>query len=270
MRKIIEITDLKMPELEIYTRYTENQLRTWYEPKGGIFIAESPKVVERALDAGIQPISFLMENKHVEGEAKELLARCPDIPVYTAEPEVLAGLTGFPLTRGMLAAMVRPKIPSIEEICRNARRIAVLANIENPTNAGAVFRSAAALGIDGVIFTGDCTDPLYRRSIRVSMGTVFQLPWTILKGKKAEDLIELLHANGFSTAALALTQDSISIDDPVLKQEEKLAIILGNEGDGLPEPVIRDSDYTVLIPMFHGVDSLNAAAAAAIAFWELR
>lgn len=265
MSNIIKITDFSSPELDIYARLTEGQLLNRREPEKGIFIAESPKVIERALNAGCVPISFLMEERHVENQAKELIARCGDIPVYTATLEVLTQLTGFKLTRGMLCAMYRPKLPTVSEICRNARRVAVLEDVMNPTNVGAIFRSAAALGIDAVLLTSASSNPLYRRSIRVSMGTVFQVPWTFL----GADGIGELRALGFKTAAMALKADSLPIFDPRLAAEEKLAIVLGTEGDGLAAKTIADCDYTVLIPMSHGVDSLNVAAASAVAFYQL-
>lgn len=265
MSNIIKITDFSSPELDIYARLTEVQLLNRREPEKGIFIAESPKVIERALNAGCIPISFLMEERHVENQAKELIARCGDIPVYTATLEVLTQLTGFKLTRGMLCAMYRPKLPTVSEICRNARRVAVLEDVMNPTNVGAIFRSAAALGIDAVLLTSASSNPLYRRSIRVSMGTVFQVPWTFL----GADGIGELRALGFKTAAMALKADSLPIFDPRIAAEEKLAIVLGTEGDGLAAKTIADCDYTVLIPMSHGVDSLNVAAASAVAFYQL-
>ena len=265
MSNIIRITDFLSPGLDIYARLTEAQLLNRREPEKGIFIAESPKVIERALNAGCVPISFLMEDRHVENQAKELIASCGDIPVYTATLEVLTQLTGFKLTRGMLCAMYRPKLPTVADICKNARRVAVLEDVMNPTNVGAIFRSAAALGIDAVLLTSASSNPLYRRSIRVSMGTVFQVPWTFL----GEDGINELRALGFKTAAMALKSDSLPIYDPRLAAEEKLAIVLGTEGDGLAAKTITDCDYTVLIPMSHGVDSLNVAAASAVAFYQL-
>ncbi len=265
MANIRKVTDFSDPELDIYARLTEVQLLNRREPDKGIFIAESPKVIERALNAGCVPISFLMETRHVENQAKELIARCGDIPVFTAELDVLTQLTGFKLTRGMLCAMYRPKLPTVEEICKNARRVAVLEDVMNPTNVGAIFRSAAALGIDAVVLTSASSDPLYRRSIRVSMGTVFQVPWTYL----GEDGIRDLRRLGFKTAAMALKSDSLPIYDPRLKEIDKLAIVLGTEGDGLAAGTIADCDYTVLIPMSHGVDSLNVAAASAVAFYQL-
>ena len=265
MANIKEVTDFSDPELDIYARLTEVQLLNRREPDKGIFIAESPKVIERALNAGCVPISFLMETRHVENQAKELIAHCGDIPVFTAELDVLTQLTGFKLTRGMLCAMYRPKLPTVEDICKNARRVAVLEDVMNPTNVGAIFRSAAALGIDAVVLTSASSDPLYRRSIRVSMGTVFQVPWTYLGEGGISDLRRL----GFKTAAMALKSDSLPIYDPRLAKIDKLAIVLGTEGDGLAAGTIADCDYTVLIPMSHGVDSLNVAAASAVAFYQL-
>ena len=264
MANIIEITDYHSPELDIFARLTEAQLLNKDRPEDGIFIAESPKVIERALDGGYEPVSLLLETKHVEGEAHEIIERCGDIPVYTADFEVLKQLTGFPLTRGALCAMKRSALPAVADICRDARRIAVLDNVMNPTNVGAIFRSAAALNMDAVLLTSGCSNPLYRRSIRVSMGTVFQIPWTFL-----ENGIEELKELGFKTAAMALCEDSVDIDNPQLMAEEKLAVILGSEGYGLNEDVISACDYTVCIPMAHGVDSLNVAAASAVAFWQL-
>lgn len=271
MPNIIEITDFEAPELDIYARLTEGQLLNRHEPEKGIFIAESPKVIERALDAGCVPISLLMETKHVESQAKEIIRRCGEIPVYTAEFEVLTQLTGFHLTRGLLCAMYRPALPRLEEVCAGARRIAVLENVMNPTNVGAIFRSAAALNMDAVLLTGACSNPLYRRAIRVSMGTVFQIPWTFFDSQTSwpQQGMRRLHELGFKTAAMALSDDSVPIDDPRVTAEEKLAIILGTEGDGLAADTIADCDYTVRIPMSHGVDSLNVAAASAVAFWQL-
>ena len=271
MPNIIEITDFAAPELDIYARLTEGQLLNRHEPDKGIFIAESPKVIERALDAGCVPISMLMEKKHVESQAREIIRRCGDIPVYAAEFDVLTQLTGIHLTRGMLCAMYRPPLPGTEEICAGARRIAVLENVMNPTNIGAIFRSAAALNMDGILLTSACSNPLYRRAIRVSMGTVFQIPWTFLDSRLSwpREGMGFLHELGFVTAAMALNDDSVSIDDSVLMSEEKLAIILGTEGDGLAAGTIAGCDYTVRIPMSHGVDSLNVAAASAVAFWQL-
>ena len=268
---IIEITDFDAPELDIYARLTEAQLLNKDHPEDGIFIAESPKVVERALDAGCVPISILVEDKQIEGEAKDVLKRCENIPVYTASFEVLANLTGFKLTRGMLCAMHRPELPKMREVCEGKRRIAVLENVMNPTNVGAIFRSAAALHMDAVLLTPGCSNPLYRRAIRVSMGTVFQIPWTFVDKSFIwpEDGMTVLQELGFKTAAMALSDDSVSIDDEQLMKEEKLAIVLGTEGDGLAKQTISDCDYTVKIPMSHGVDSLNVAAASAVAFWQL-
>ena len=266
MANIIEITDFSARELDVYARLTENQLVNRAHPKEGLFIAESPKVIERALDADCVPVSLLLERKHIEGEARQIVARCGDIPVYTAELSVLTQLTGFPLTRGALCAMRRPEMRSIEEACGNARRVAVLENVVNPTNVGAIFRSAAALGVDAVLLTPMCSDPLYRRALRVSMGTVFQVPWTYVDDVWQERLRTL----GFRTAAMALRDNSLSIDDARLKTAERLAIVLGTEGDGLLDGTIASCDYTVRIPMRCGVDSLNVAAASAVAFWELR
>lgn len=269
---IIEITDFEAPELDIYARLNENQLLNRHEPEKGIFIAESPKVIERALDAGCQPISLLLERKHIEGQARDVIARCGDIPIFTSEFEILTQLTGFKLTRGVLCAMRRPALPSVENICSPARRIAILENIMNPTNVGAIFRSAAALNIGAVLLTPGCSNPLYRRAIRVSMGTVFQIPWTFLGSEDSEwpdTGMKLLQKLGFKTAAMALRDDSVPIDDARLRGEDKLAILLGAEGDGLAPSTIAGCDYTVRIPMSHGVDSLNVAAASAVAFWEL-
>ena len=264
-----EIKDFAAPELDVYARTSEVQLLRYYEPEPGIFIAESPKVIERALNAGYQPISFLVEHKDLEGEAREILKQYPDVPVYTAEYELLVKLTGFALTRGMLCAMRRNPLPSVEEICRNASRIAVLENVVNPTNIGAIFRSAAALHMDAVLLTGGCSDPLYRRAARVSMGTVFQIPWTFLDSSWPLPGISELKNHGFHTVSMALRRDSVSIDDPKLSSKQKLAVILGSEGEGLLDETINNCDDTVCIPMFHGVDSLNVAAASAVAFWEL-
>ena len=269
MSQIIEITDLSAPELDVYARLTEAQLLNRFAPAKGMFIAESPKVIHRALDGGCQPVSLLMERKDIDGSAREILARCPEIPVYTADESVLCQLTGYHLTRGVLCAMRRPAKPSLEEICAKANRIVILENVQNPTNVGAIFRSAAALGMDAVLLTPGCSDPLYRRSARVSMGTVFQIPWTFT-GAWPEEGMAQLKALGFKTAALALSDRSVSIDDPDLMAEEKLALLLGSEGDGLTDQTIASCDYTVKIPMYHGVDSLNVAAASAVAFWQLR
>lgn len=272
MSNIIEITDFLAPELDVYARLTENQLLNRHEPEKRLFIAESPKVIERALDAGCIPVSLLLEKKHIKGEARDIVMRCDNIPVYTAEFDVLTQLTGFQLTRGALCAMRRPPLPAVSDICRNVKRIAILENVVNPTNVGAIFRSAAALNMDAVLLTPACSNPLYRRAIRVSMGTVFQVPWTYLGTSESEwpvQSLDMLHGLGFKTAAMALKEDSVSIDNPTLMKEEKLAIILGTEGDGLASETIANCDYTVLIPMSHGVDSLNVAAASAVAFWQL-
>ncbi len=272
MPNIIEITDFLVPELDIYARLSEGQLLNRHEPEKGIFIAESPKVIERALDAGCTPLSLLLERKHIETQAGDIIKRCGDIPIYTAEFDVLTQLTGFKLTRGVLCAMRRPPLPDIRSVCANARRIAILENVMNPTNIGAIFRSAAALNIDAVLLTPDCSNPLYRRAIRVSMGTVFQIPWTYIgteSGSWPQDGMTLLKELGFKTAAMALSDEAVSIDHPQLMAEDKLAIILGSEGDGLTTSTLADCDYTVCIPMSHGVDSLNVAAASAVAFWQL-
>lgn len=269
---IIPIKDLNSPDLDIYARCNEAQLLHYYEPNGGLFIAESPKVIERALDAGYTPISLLVEEKHIDGEARTLVARCKNIPIYTAPFSILTQLTGFQLTRGALCAMRRPSLPAVSEIIENAHRIAILENINNPTNIGAIFRSAAALHIDAILLTPACSDPLYRRALRVSMGTVFQIPWTYFDHKITawpQQGMLLLHDFGFQTAAMALSDSSISINAAQLKEAEKLAIVLGTEGDGLASSTIAQCDYTVKIPMAHGVDSLNVAAASAVAFWEL-
>ncbi len=272
MPNVIEITDFSAPELDVYARLTENQLVNRADPENGLFIAESPNVIHRALDGGYVPVSLLMERRHIEGQAREVVARCGEIPLFTAPLPVLTELTGFPLTRGVLCAMRRRPLPTVEEICAGAKRVAVLENIMNPTNLGAIFRSAAALGMDAVLLTPACCDPLYRRSVRVSMGTVFQVPWTYL-GEHVEDWpergMERLRAMGFRTAAMALRDDSVSVDDPALMAEERLAVVLGTEGEGLSNETIADCDYTVRIPMSHGVDSLNVAAASAVAFWQL-
>lgn len=275
MPNIINITDFDSPELDIYARLSEVQLLRLYEPNGGIFIAESPKVIERALNAGYEPISFLMEEKHILTEGRDILAKCENVPVYTATFDVLTRLTGFQLTRGMLCAMRRTALPDVETVCQNAHRIVVLENITNPTNIGAIFRSAAAMNIDAVLLTPACSDPLYRRAIRVSMGCVFQIPWTFIPSTSLPDdtsasYVKTLQNLGFKTAALALTDHSVSIDNASLMAEEKLAMILGNEGDGLGADTILACDYTVKIPMKNGVDSLNVAAASAVAFWQLQ
>ena len=269
MPNVIEITTFSDPELDVYARLTENQLVNRADPENALFIAESPNVIARALDAGCQPVSMLLERKHIEGQARAIVARCGDIPIYTAPLDVLTELTGFPLTRGVLCAMRRPKLPGVADILRNARRIAVLEDIMNPTNLGAIFRSAAALNMDAVILTPGCTDALYRRCVRVSMGTVFQIPWTYLETAWPEPGHALLRQLGFRTAAMALRDDALPVDDPRLSREPKLAIVLGTEGDGLCRETIAACDYTVRIPMSHGVDSLNVAAASAVAFWQL-
>ena len=272
MANIIEITDFLAPELDVYARLTENQLLNREFPEKGLFIAESPKVIQRALDAGYSPVSILVERRHIATQAQEIIARCGGVPVYTAELDVLTQLTGFQLTRGMLCAMRRPPLPGVEEVCAGAKRIAILENVMNPTNIGAIFRSAAALNMDAVLLTPGCSNPLYRRSARVSMGTVFQIPWTYLGEEMAdwpEKGMARLREMGFKTAAMALRRDSVAIDDPALMAEEKLCIVLGTEGDGLAGETIAGCDYTVMIPMSHGVDSLNVAAASAVAFWQL-
>ena len=265
MANIIEITDFSAPELDIYARLTEVQLLNREDPENALFIAESPKVIERALDAGYEPVSLLSEKKHIDTQAKDIIARYGSIPVYTAELDVLKELTGFPLTRGILCAMRRKPLPSVEDVCRDARRVAVLENVMNPTNVGAIIRSAAALNMDAVLLTEASSNPLYRRAIRVSMGTVFQVPWTFIEG----DTIESLKSMGFKSAALALRDNTLSIKDPSLAEVDKLALILGTEGDGLADATIEGCDFTVKIPMSHGVDSLNVAAASAVAFFQL-
>ena len=271
MKNPIEIKDLNAPELDVYARISEVQLLRYYEPDPGLFVGESLKVIDRALTAGYEPVSFLVEHKELEGEAGNLVTKYPEIPVYTAEYEVLAKLTGYAMTRGVLAVMRRKELLSVEEVCQNARRIAVLENVVNPTNIGAIFRSAAALHMDAVLLSPGCCDPLYRRAARVSMGTVFQIPWTSFDKKISwpGQGMELLWKMGFKTAAMALRKDTVGIDDPALLGEPKLAVFLGNEGDGLLSETIEHSDYRVCIPMSHGVDSLNVAAASAVAFWEL-
>ena len=267
MVNVREITDFSAPELDVYARLTENQLVNRAEPEKGMFIAESPLVIGRALDAGYTPVSFLMEPKDVETRGKALLERCGSIPVYVAELDVLTQLTGFHLTRGMLCAMYRKPLPAVEQLCANAKRIAVLEDVMNPTNIGAIIRSAAALHMDALVLTSACSDPLYRRAIRVSMGNVFQITWTYFP--KGADWTNQLHQLGFKTVAMALKEDSLDIYDPRLQQEDKLAVVLGTEGDGLAAETIAHCDYTVRIPMSHGVDSLNVAAASAVAFYQL-
>lgn len=272
MAAIIEITDITTPELDLFARLTEAQLRNRLEPEKGVFIAESPKVIRLALDAGHIPVALLMERRHIEGQAKDILERCGDIPVYTADRHVLASLTGYPLTRGVLCALRRPKLPTVEAICRDARRVAVLEGIVDTTNVGAIFRSAAALHMDGVLVTPTCCDPLHRRAVRVSMGTVFQIPWTYIGARSADwpqPGLARLRALGFQTAAMALSLEALSIEDSRLVSAEKLAIVLGTEGDGLSPRTVAHCDYTVCIPMARGVDSLNVAAASAVAFWQL-
>ena len=272
MPNIVEITDFHAPELDPYARLTQNQLRCRLEPEKGIFIAESPKVISRALDAGYEPVSLLMERRQITGPAAEILTRCGDAPVYTADRELLAGLTGFELTRGVLCAFRRPAPRSAEELCKEARRVAVLEGIVDSTNVGAIFRSAAALNMDAVLINPSCCDPLCRRAVRVSMGTVFQVPWAPLGETPADwpgQGLARLRAMGFKTAAMALSDRSVPIDDEALAAEPKLAIVLGTEGDGLAHATIAACDYTVKIPMSHGVDSLNVAAASAVAFWQL-
>ena len=264
MANIIEINDISAPELEVFTKLTEKQLRHKLEPEKGIFIAESGKVIELALVAGCEPISLLLERRHITEQAQNILARYEDVTVYTGDRDVLAGLTGYKLTRGILCAMRRPRLPSVQQICFQARRVAVLDNITDAANIGGIFRSAAALGVDAVLVMRSCCDPLCRKAVRVSMGTVFQIPWTYI-----ENNVKELGEWGFKTAAMALRDDSVGIDDKALRSEEKLAVILGTEGDGLASQTIADCDYTVKIPMSHGVDSLNVAAASAVAFWEL-
>lgn len=273
IQNMIEITDFDAPELDVYARFTEAQLLNKDHPEDGLFIAESPKVISRALDGGYEPVSVLVEKRQVleDAETIAVLGKCGNVPVYTAEFEVLTKLTGFKLTRGMLCAMKRRRLPGLQEICNGCDRIAVLENVMNPTNVGAIFRSAAALHMDAVILTGGCSNPLYRRASRVSMGTVFQIPWTFVDNSVIwpEEGMKILRELGFKMAAMALKEDSASIDDPELMKEDKLAVILGTEGDGLAPETIADCDYTVMIPMSHGVDSLNVAAASAVAFWQL-
>ena len=265
MANIIEVQNFDAPELDVYARLSEVQLLHYNEPKEGLFIAESPKVIERALDAGYEPVSFLVEKKHIETQAHNILVRYDNLPVFTAEFDVLTKLTGFQLTRGMLCALRRKALPRIEDICEKARRIAILEDVVNPTNIGAIFRSAAALNMDAVLLTPACSNPLYRRAARVSMGTVFQIEWTFLESESLEDIKNL----DFKTVAMALKDDSLSIADPRITSEEKLAVVMGTEGDGLSDGTIAECDYTVKIPMYHGVDSLNVAAASAVAFYQL-
>lgn len=265
MNKAIEITDFFAPELDVYARLSENQLLNREFPEKGLFIAESPKVIERALDAGYEPVSLLMEKKHIDGEGKQILKRIKDVPVFCAEFDVLTQLTGFKLTRGMLCAMKRKPLPDVRELCKNKSRIVILDKVMNPTNVGAIIRSAAALGMDAVLLTPGCSDPLYRRAARVSMGTVFQIEWTFL----SDDSLDEIKALGFKTVAMALKDNSLCVNDPRLVAEKKLAVVMGTEGDGLSDSTISDCDFTVKIPMHHGVDSLNVAAASAVAFYQL-
>lgn len=265
MNKAIEITDFFAPELDVYARLSENQLINREFPEKGLFIAESPKVIERALDAGYEPVSLLMEKKHIDGEGKQILKRIKDVPVFCAEFDVLTQLTGFKLTRGMLCAMKRKPLPDVRELCKNKSRIVILDKVMNPTNVGAIIRSAAALGMDAVLLTPGCSDPLYRRAARVSMGTVFQIEWTFL----SDDSLDEIKALGFKTVAMALKDNSLCVNDPRLVAEKKLAVVMGTEGDGLSDSTISDCDFTVKIPMHHGVDSLNVAAASAVAFYQL-
>lgn len=272
MPNIIEITDISASELDVFARLTEAQLRNKLEPEKGIFIAESPKVITLALNAGCVPVSLLMERRHIDGDGKNIIARCGDVPVYTASREILEQLTGYKLTRGVLCAMYRPAVYSVHDLCSNARRIAVLEGIVDSTNVGAIFRCAAALGMDGILLSPTCCDPLCRRAVRVSMGTVFQIPWARIGENHSawtERGMDEIRKFGFKTVAMALDDNAISIDDPVLRSEERLAVVLGTEGDGLASTTISNSDYTVCIPMYHNVDSLNVAAASAVAFWEL-
>ena len=272
-QNVIEISDFSSPELDVFARLTDTQLRRRLEPEKGIFIAESPKVIGLALSAGYEPVSFLMERKYITGQARSIIDSNKGIPVYTADRELLAQLTGFQLTRGILCAMRRPRLPTVEEICAEAHRVAVLENIMDSTNVGAIFRSAAALNMDAVLVTPSCIDPLSRRGVRVSMGTIFQIPWTYIGSKPAEwpqPGIDRLHRLGFKTVAMTLQDTAVRIDDPRLMAEDKLAIVLGTEGSGLASRTIADCDYTAYIPMSHNVDSLNVAAASAVAFWQLR
>ena len=270
MAHLIEIKDAADPALDVFARLTEPQLRNRLEPDKGVFIAESPKVIKTALDADLQPLSLLMERRHIDGDGAEIVSRCGDIPLYTGEREVLGSLTGYTLTRGVLCAMRRPPERSIEDVCAGARRIAILEGVVDSTNVGAIFRSAAALGVDAVLITPSCCDPLVRRAVRVSMGTVFQVPWTYIPEGWPVPGLDIVRGLGFKTVALALTDDSVAIDDPALCSEPKLALILGAEGDGLAAKTIARCDYTARIPMARGVDSLNVAAAGAVAFWQLR
>lgn len=273
MSEIIEVTDLSMPGVDIFSMLTEAQMRNRQAPESAIFLAESPKVIEVALDAGCEPIAILVERRLIDGQAKSIIQRCPNTAVYTADIQLLTQITGYHLTKGMLCAMKRPKDKNMDEVCAHAQRIVVIDGITNVTNEGAIFRSAAALGMDAVLLTPDCCHPLNRRSVRVSMGTVFQIPWAFISHDSADwplSCIDKLHTMGFKTAAMALSKDAITLDHPILKNEEKLAVVMGTEGDGLPLGTIAACDYVVTIPMRHGVDSLNVAAASAVAFWELQ
>ena len=265
MNNIIEITDFLAPDLDVYARLTEAQLLNREFPEKGMFIAESPKVIDRALSAGYEPVSFLMEKKHIDGEGRDILAKAKNVPVFCAEFDILTQLTGFKLTRGMLCAMKRKPLPEVTDLCKGKSRIVVLDKVMNPANVGAVIRSAAALGMDGVLLTPGCSDPLYRRAARVSMGTVFQIEWTFMR----DDSLDIIKSLGFKTAAMALKDNSVSVNDPKLLSEEKIAVVMGTEGDGLSDRTIASCDYTVKIPMYHGVDSLNVAAASAVAFYQL-
>ena len=265
MNNIIEITDFLAPELDVYARLTEAQLFNREFPEKGMFIAESPRVIDRALSAGYEPVSFLMEKKHIDGEGRDILSKAKNVPVFCAEFDILTQLTGFKLTRGMLCAMKRKPLPEVTDLCKGKSRIVVLDKVMNPANVGAVIRSAAALGMDGVLLTPGCSDPLYRRAARVSMGTVFQIEWTFMR----DDSLDIIKSLGFKTAAMALKDNSVSVNDPKLLSEEKLAVVMGTEGDGLSDQTIASCDYTVKIPMYHGVDSLNVAAASAVAFYQL-
>ena len=272
-RELIEITDYDDPRLDVYARLNETQLRHYYEPNGGLLITESPKVTERALAAGCKPVSALVESSQAVGEAAPILENLPsDLPVFTGSSDTIRKLTNIPMTRGLLCCMMRPALQKVEDLIAGMRRIAVLENVTNPTNVGAIIRSAAALGMEAVLLNHACSDPFYRRAGRVSMGTVFQVPWTYLENTetgKGLHYVKMLQTLGFKTAALALRKDTVSISDPCLRREEKLAVILGAEGDGLTDETIDLSDYTIRIPMAHGVDSLNVAACSAVAFWEL-
>lgn len=269
MSNIIKIEDINAPELQIYTGLTDARIKS----ESNLFIAESVKVINVALDSGIKPISFLMEERQIEGIGKEIIKRCPDVPVFTANRHILKQITGFELTRGLLSAMERPKMQDLESVFKNAKRIAVLERLSDSSNVGAIFRSAAALGFDAVLLFHNCSEPLNRRTVRVSMGSVFLVPWGFFDKQNFEtpkNAVEYLKQKGFLTCAMALKNDTISIDNPLLEKSEKLALFLGSEGEGLSDETIDTCDYTVKIPMFHDVDSLNVAAAAAVSFWQLR